>query len=209
MISLLSVGSWYHENGEYEKAIDYFEQAINNIRANNLKGQEPHCLLDMGLALHYKGELELARENLENACELAVKVNSKGIEDYARRYLGFVLIDQGKLELAKTQFTSAEKIATSMGNKVSLASAKIGLGWIEMVNNGAQELILTGIDEAKKLGDTEMILKGQTGLAKLLIEQNMDSDFSLELLNSSKDLAKSSGYKCEDKTISEQLNKHK
>jgi|GEM_PF-3270273 len=209
VLSLMSVGSWYHEDGEYEKAIDYFEQAIKLIRVNSLKGQEPHCLLDMGLALHYKGELELARENLENACELAVKVNSKGIEDYTRRYLGFVLIDQGNLELAKFQFASAEKIATSMGNKVSLASAKIGLGWIELINSGARDLILTGIAEAKKLGDTEMILKGQTGLAKLLIDQNSDSIFSLELLESAKELAKSSGYKCEDKIISELLQKHK
>jgi len=209
VLSLFNVASWYHEDADYDKAIEYFDNALILIRDNGLEGQEPHCLLNMSLSFHYKGELERAQKNLVKASNLAIKVNSKIIEDYSRRYLGFVLIDLGELEKAEKQFKTAESIASSIGSKVSIASAKIGLGWIDMIRSSNHDLIVTGIDEAKKLGDTEMILKGQTGLAMLLIEQNSEPKFAKELLESARELAESSGYKCENKIIDELSSKLK
>ncbi|MBC8465962.1 tetratricopeptide repeat protein, partial [bacterium] len=198
VLSLNNIGAWYQEFGDCKKAIHYYGQAFEIATCSNLKGLIPMILLNKGLALHYQGELSKANEILNQGLRKSIEINSKPTEDYARRYLGFVLIDQQKLDDAKYQFVAAESIAQSIGSKASLASVKVGLGTIDMMNDLRDRyLIQEGISEAEKLGDQEVLLKGLINQAKLMIRGKEKTDDILTILNKAYGVADKSGLTCD------------
>lgn len=204
---LLNIGAWRLEHGDFTEAISYFNQALEMVVKHSLKGQEPKIKVNMGQALHYQGDLNEARRILEDAINTSVENNNKLAEDYARRYLGFVLIDQGELTLAEKEFNSAREIATAVGSKASLASVKVGLGIINMLLRNDRILLDEGIAEASALGDTEVVIKGKTSLAKILAGSGQELREVLDLLTSALEVAESGGFGCDVKIIKPLIEK--
>lgn len=201
VLSLSNLGAWYLEFGDFERAVAFFEEALKLANSTGLKGQIPQIMINVGLAKHYCNDLDKAEETLEQAASLAVEVKSKPAEDYSRRYLGFVLIDKGEIDRAEEQFRIALGIAEGLGSKVSIASAKIGLGWINMLRGGDSELIREGLEEAKKIGENETIIKGYMGLAKSLLKFDSASSEAKELLTEALEIAENAGQKCDVSVI--------
>lgn len=205
--AVMNIGTWYLEYAEFDKALVNYKNALEITRSNEpLKTYEPGIQLNIGLTLHYQGRFDAAKSNLEVGIKCAVEIKDVVSEDFARRYLGFVLLELEEYDQAESEFKKAMEIGKSLGSKASIASAKIGLGLIELKLKNDRKLIDEGIVEAKSINDSENIIKGQIELAKILLSRNIECKEALSLLQSAEKEAKSNGFK-NDLTIIEPLLK--
>ncbi|MDP8240069.1 MAG: tetratricopeptide repeat protein [Candidatus Hatepunaea meridiana] len=191
--TLGNIGRWYADGGDYSTAISYCEQVLEIARDLGLRAEETQWMLNIGQYLHRSGDLDEARDTLEQAVRASVEVKYKLAEDYARRYLGFVLIDIGEFEQAETEFNTAFEIAKTLGNKIGLASAKVGLGWISLLRDGDEKPLEDGIAEAKSAKDPETYIMGQIALVRILLEKGEKKDELLEILKNTLGVAKRAG----------------
>lgn len=195
VVTLGNIGMWYAEDGDYDTAISYYQQALKLAKELGMNAAEPQHMMNIGLSLQRRGELNQAREILEEAVQRSVEVNHKVAEDYARRYLGFVLIDLEELDQAEEQFKKAREVAEGIGSKVGIASAKVGLGWINMLKGGESDPLVEAINEARQVQDAETFIKGKMALAKVLIDRGEDKNKALEELKAALEVAKKAGMR--------------
>ncbi len=206
-LSLQNIGAWYFDFADFEKAIEYYNQAHNLILKHKIQGLEPQVMLNLGLTQHYQGKLRIAQDNLQKAVDRSIELNNKLAEIYARRYLGFVLIDRNNLKIAESQFNAVSEIATSIGSQAFIASAEIGLGIVNIRRRKSRKLIEMGIENARKLGDHELVIRGKVEFAKVLIKQRKSKIKALDLLETALEVAESSGYKCDVEIIKPMISK--
>jgi len=133
-----NLGTTYWRMGNAEKAITYYQKALDMARAQKDRGNEGVWLGNLGLAYSDLGEIERAIGYYEQALAIAREIKSKPNEGLWLGNLGSAYSDLGEIERAIGYYEQALAIDREIKDKRSegidlgnLGNAYLNLGEIE------------------------------------------------------------------------------
>lgn len=154
--ALLNLGSVYWQQGRFDKATDYLQQALILSRTNGDRIVEGRALLNLGLVDWQQGNLEQSINHLDAALTLSRETGDRVREARALASLGAIFRRQGDYDSAAEYDREAVALARAIGDRVSEAYGLAGLGaiyrrqglYVEAANHYNQALNL-----GREIGD--------------------------------------------------------
>lgn len=126
--SLAVLGSVYWGFGNYEKALEYYLNALKEYQnLDDTKGRSD-CLNNIGEVYKKLGEYNNSLDYLKHALDLKEKIQGKGKPALSYSNLGEVYTLMGDFDKAKENYSIAIKSATEQNDQRSLAYATDGYG---------------------------------------------------------------------------------
>lgn len=114
--------------GDYQDALDYFEQALALSQEANLFEGEGKAIFNIGLIYQRQRDLEKARQHFSRAYEIAVQGGYRLDQSLAIRHLGFVHFVAGDYELAEECAQESLSLREELGYRLYLPPAHHVLG---------------------------------------------------------------------------------
>ncbi|KAG9016565.1 hypothetical protein FRB90_003004 [Tulasnella sp. 427] len=122
-----------------DKAITYFEEALEIFRIHGRDVGVVRCLERLGEMFRRKGDFDKASGYLEDALVIASQVGDKVGEARATKCLGYLVWDQGDLEKAFATLQSASEMSRHLGLEYFVCEILQNLGTIRLVQENYQE----------------------------------------------------------------------
>ena len=113
---LLNMGACYAEKGDFDVAIEIFEQAHTVCRGCGDLEDEAACLCNIGSAQVQKGKMEEALEKYDLGLRILRQLNDKHGEAECLHNMGAANFNDGNTELAVRLFDEAFQIHRSLKN---------------------------------------------------------------------------------------------
>lgn len=152
-----NLGILYSKLGNYDKALDYIQQALTIDRKINNVANIAYDLINLGytLRLSYVDDqnplyLEKAKKNFEEALKISTKINLISIQIIALINLGTVYSISGFYDKAIGYYLNAEKLTSRINDPVNLGIIYNNLG-INYAKTGNSQKSFEYFDKAIKL----------------------------------------------------------
>lgn len=197
MLLDLSQGETHFVRGNFDKAIEYYNKALDKLKNNNYKRYYAYLLFKIGELYENQGAYHTAFEYLFKALNEFEAINSR--QDMARAYtqIGWCYNYQENYLLATENANKALKIAEEIGDLASTAQNKNLIGYA-LLRTGNRNEALLNFEEAlairKKLKNWWGASYTLYNMAQVYIEME-DYENGFDLLFESLDLNKRIGNK--------------
>jgi CHAT domain-containing protein/tetratricopeptide (TPR) repeat protein len=119
---LMNLGAIYSARGEYQRAIEYYEQALPALKALGVPTQHGNILFNMAAIRHRQGELQKAQDELTEALALFRQAKYRYGEANSLRELAAVHDEIGDNAKASELLTEALSIARGVSDRRSEAT---------------------------------------------------------------------------------------
>ena len=149
--NLCFIGVAYRDSGDFDKAIDYCQQARQIAREENDLCEESYALSYTGIAYYYKGDYRNAIDHCQQALAITLKEKDKRSEIEQLRYLGHARRGLGQYEQAVEDYKQSLKAALQIEDLDGANSALGGLGRIHCDMGKHEQAIKDYLLEALKL----------------------------------------------------------
>jgi tetratricopeptide (TPR) repeat protein len=116
-LSAGSLGTMYYYLGDYQKAIEYHEQALVIAREIGDWSEEGADLGNLGIAYYYLGQVEEAIKYYDQALVISQKIGDRRGEGADYRNLGIAYNNLGQVEKAIEYYEQALVIAREIGDQ--------------------------------------------------------------------------------------------
>lgn len=157
-----------------EEAMALAQQALSLLPESD---QASRALATLGLALthHMLGELPVAETHYRDTIALCEAAGDRYLEITTRCLSSGLMLECGNLVGAEAAFQHALKRATHGPQRLPIAGwALVGLGAVAYARNDlqrAEDLLLEGLELARRAGLRDAVLNGMAGLVRLRLAQ--------------------------------------
>lgn len=138
--------------GDYQDALNYFEQALTLFQANENHEWEGKAVFNIGLIHQRRKEMENAKACFIRAYEIAVKGGYQFDQSLAARHLGFIHFMSGEYGPAEEYAKESLKLREELGYRLYLPPAHHVLGSLYTVLE-KWEQALDHLEIANKLAE--------------------------------------------------------
>ena len=126
------LGNTYNRLGEYQKAIKYYNQALEIAKQTGDKGGESFCLGNLGIDHHSLGDYQKSIKYLIQALEIAKQIGDKQKEGLWLNNIGYVLsFDEKKIKEYLACYLLARQIRVKLGNSTDIAQTQSNIKALE------------------------------------------------------------------------------
>lgn len=122
------IGRLYARTGNFAKALEHGEKALNLCRAIGNREGEAETLLNLGEIYRLKGDQSQAWDTGQEALRLAHSLGYESSILAAQKFLGDVLYSQGKLDEALRQYLAVIQSSSDLRNNRLQATALMNIG---------------------------------------------------------------------------------
>jgi len=163
--SLRKIGIVYYSNGEYDRSLEYFFEALEKAKC----GEDVWLIgaISGNIAVIYelKDDIESARKYYEKARIIFRDLGDRRMEGVQIGNIGIMLYNTGKIKKAITLIEKSISIAENVGNKHSMVTMFSNLGkfYFEL---GKLKKALTILEKTEKMADE---IQMRTERARVLI----------------------------------------
>ncbi len=127
--SLNNFGFLYNQQGNYIKAYEYFNKALNIQKANNDKKGLAASLANFGYLLRQQGDIAKALEYYHNALKIQLEIADKSGMATSYNNIAFVFENQGEYSKALEYYNKALKIYLAINDKDGIAICYGNIGY--------------------------------------------------------------------------------
>jgi tetratricopeptide (TPR) repeat protein len=194
---LMELGHIEYAEGNYDKALRCFQEALEIAREVGNKSSESFTLGNLGRVYQTQGQYEQAIELHTQAIDIGREIGNKHSESVHLGNLGNVYYSQGQYERAMEIFTQALDIARKIGNKFGEGINLGNLGNVHRAQGQyerAIQLYTQALDIAREIGDKRS--KGVTlgNLGNVYYSQGQ-YERAMEIFTQALDIAREIGDK--------------
>lgn len=155
--SYASLGSVYHNIGDYQAAKKYLTRGIKELKINKQEDEMIFAYRSLGESFLKLGDTTSALNIHQESLDLSIKNNIPNREAFAHDFLGHIYYHQGKYEKAIYHFENSLAIFKDLdvAHRIALSAGNIGLSYVSLNNKkeAIQYLILAS--ENYKLENNE------------------------------------------------------
>lgn len=189
----MGLGHISRQEGDYEAAKTYYEQALQRSRQHRNRQTEAMVLASLGTMMFHRRQLATALDYHKESLILRRLIGDRAGEGASLLNIAQTLRDQGDYDLAESKFLEALAIQQAIGNRWDEANTWNDLGILYQTLGRypeAQSCLERGLDISKEIGDQsgEAYLLYNLGSVLHNIEQ---SDKAINLLTRGLKLATS------------------
>lgn len=130
-LSMRLAGQYFFHKGNFESALDYYEQAIKINRDVDYKAGTSACLTELAEILINLGEFKKAGELLEEGLIIAEGLEDKFYPAMAKNIRGLFLFETGNLTESEKEYSESSDLYTSINDKNGIAITLCGLAKIK------------------------------------------------------------------------------
>ena len=112
--SLGSLGNTYLLLGEYDVAVDYYQQYLKISQEIGDRQGETKSMAGLGIAYYYLGRYHEATNYHQNSLQIAKEIGDLDSQGTALNNLGYSLFKLGQIEEAETKFQEGIKVRESL-----------------------------------------------------------------------------------------------
>ncbi|PIF01449.1 MAG: histidine kinase [Maribacter sp.] len=126
-ISLLGIGDYYEDQGEYDQAIKYFQKALKIVKSTNSKGEILNIENKIANVYYYQGDYEKSLNLNLKSLELASELKDDMMLSIINENIAYLYADQNDFEEAIQFFEIVKKINDRIGDEVNSAETMSNL----------------------------------------------------------------------------------
>jgi len=119
---LMNLGAIYSARGEYQRAIEYYEQALPALKSLGVPAQQGNILFNMAVIRHRQGELQKGQDELTEALALFRQAKYRYGEANSLRELAAIHEETGDNAKASELLNEALSIARGVSDRRSEAN---------------------------------------------------------------------------------------
>ncbi|MDE5080310.1 MAG: tetratricopeptide repeat protein, partial [Trichodesmium sp. St18_bin1] len=127
-ICLTHLGNVYYSQGEYDKAMEYYQQSLQIAREIGNRSGEGNALGNLGNVYNSQGKYDKAMEYYQQHLQIARGIGDRSGEGNALGNLGVVYDSQGEYDKAMEYNQQHLQIAREIGHRSREGHALMGLG---------------------------------------------------------------------------------
>lgn len=146
-----NLGALYEELGEYQKAIDAYQQGLRYTAKSGNKLQVPRIQINLAKLYGYLGEKQRSEELMRQALEVFVANQDKEGQIRSLTNLGTVKLTAGEYSQARDLFLQAQALSVETGDRTSQIGILQGLGDIAFETEATQEKAIDYYTQVYKL----------------------------------------------------------
>ncbi|TXB64833.1 tetratricopeptide repeat protein [Vicingus serpentipes] len=203
--ALNNLGLIYRDEGDIEKALDYYTQSLKLLEVTNDKHGLADCLNNIGFLYKNKGELNNALDYYKRSLKIRTELNEKEGIALSLNNIGLLYLNQGLIKEALNYSLKSLKIREEIGDKNGIAQSLNNIGMLYN-NQGSIEEALNYYSQSLKLyeelGDKKGIAFSLNNVGFILYNMGLN-DKAKECYEKSLKLRKELGNK---QGIAESLN---
>jgi tetratricopeptide (TPR) repeat protein len=139
--ALNNIGFIFMEQGEYNKALEYYEESINYSRLSGDKVGLATTINNMAIIYDDQGNIAMALEYYNKSLYLFDKIGNKRGSANAFNNLGLIYLGQKELESALNYFQKSASINLELDNKLGLSQSYNNIGLAHEKNKNSQKSI--------------------------------------------------------------------
>lgn len=142
--------------GNYEKAISFHTNALENDRKRGNRGGEALSLNNLGNVYLKQGRYDDAIASYERALDIRQDLNDNDGVASSLNNLGLVYKNQGDLDRALTYYQNALRIFEQMGDRIGRANALNNIGIVHRSNGNTEkalEMFMQALTDFENLGN--------------------------------------------------------
>ncbi|MCF7913226.1 MAG: tetratricopeptide repeat protein [Candidatus Cloacimonetes bacterium] len=190
---LIRIGNVYFKFEDYEKALDYYYQALDIEDANQLVWRQGLIRHNLSMAYYKLGDFAEAQKNINLLLENADQVKNKWELADGLSFRGYLQGKMEKYDLALQDYAAAMKIYNEIKDFSSQVEISIGIGNVQLLSGKirqANETYLQARDMANKYNHVTGLAALENNLA-VIAEINQDYDIAIKKNITSLNLEKS------------------
>jgi tetratricopeptide (TPR) repeat protein len=157
---LVNIGNLFYRQGNYQRAVEYYERALAIVRKQNDRSAELNILANLGELYEKAAQPRQAQEYLDKALALAAELDAHYIVPQILKSMAANFARQGKHKDAYNAFVkydgAREKI---FGEESSRRIAQMDMALVmQDKENEIQDLHMTNQNQTLKLRNAQMII---------------------------------------------------
>lgn len=135
------IGNAWQTKGNFEKALDYYNEAYELAKKNELKESIPAILNNIGLVRLNQGNYPEALKKLYETLEAAKIVNDQFLVGSVLNNIATIDFYQGKMNEADSAYHQTLAIAVDRNDTIRIIYAYNNIGEVNMVQNKSTEAL--------------------------------------------------------------------
>lgn len=147
-VPLNSLGFFLYIAGEYERACELLDQALDLARKSGFRRDEALTLLSLGELYRDLGSLKEARSFCKEGLTIARELGDRYLSAYGCEEAGLIYSRQGELALARSMIEEAIALAEAQQSAFQMGRYKASLGMV-LAQSGQHNTALAVLAEAQ------------------------------------------------------------
>jgi len=196
-IALHHLGIIHQDQGDYDKAIEKYNQSLEIVKELGNKGGIASTLHELGMIHAAQGDYDKAIEKYNQSLEIEKELGNKGGIASTLHELGIIHYIQGDYDKAIGKYNQSLEIKKALGDKSGIASTFHQLGMIHEAQRDYDKAIETytqSLEITKEMGNKGGVANTLHQLGNIHYRQG-DYDKAIEKYNQSLEIKKALGDK--------------
>lgn len=171
----LGLGNIAKQSGDYEKAIEHFNQALQISVDSRMPAEQAEARISLGTIARAEGDLDLAENQLHRAEELVEDIDNNSLEAKIQTNLGIIAATRGNFDEANRRIRTALEIHRGRNNLAGQANTIGNLGAVALLQgdaNSAETLLLESVDIGERLGWKESVAYDLVNLGGMALKRD-------------------------------------